>query len=81
MTRNMGLMDRCLRLFLVAPVLIGIGVAVGPAATASWVLYAVAGVMVLTSVVGYCPTYRLVGTSTVGLGPRTCGGCRVRVAR
>ena len=81
MTRNMGLIDRCLRLFLVAPALIGIGVAVGPAATASWVLYALAGVMVLTSAVGHCPTYRLLGITTVGAGSRLCAGCRVRVAR
>ena len=81
MTRNIGALDRCVRLFLVAPALVGVGLALGPASTTSWVLYALAGLMVLTSAVGHCPTYRLLGLTTVGMGRRMCGSCRVRVAR
>jgi hypothetical protein len=81
MTRNMGVLDRIARVFVVAPVLIGIGVVVGPASAASWILYGFAGVMVLTSAIGFCPTYRLLGINTVGAGSRLCDGCRVPLAR
>ena len=81
MTRNMGALDRTLRLFIAAPALVGIGWSVGPASPASWLLYAFAGVMVLTSVVGFCPTYRLLGVTTVGAGARWCRSCRIATHR
>ena len=81
MTRNMGVLDRIIRVFVVAPALIGIGVAVGPASVASWILYTFAGVVVLTSAVGFCPTYRVLGITTMGFGSRMCRGCRVPLPR
>jgi hypothetical protein len=63
MTVNMGLIDRVLRA-VVAAVLIGIvysGMVVG---TLGIVLYAVAGVMLLTAAVGFCPAYMPIGFST-----------------
>ena len=81
MKRNMGVLDRTVRVFVVAPTLIGIGVIVGSASAASWILYGFAAVMVLTSAVGFCPTYRLLGITTAGAGSRWCGSCRVPLTR
>jgi hypothetical protein len=64
MTRNMGRWDRLIRAFLVAPLLIVAAVAVGAGSILGIVLLVLAGVMLATSAVGYCPLYRLVGLST-----------------
>ncbi len=64
MTRNMGRWDRLIRAFLVAPLLIVAAVAVGVGSILGIVLLVLAGVMLATSAVGYCPLYRLVGLST-----------------
>ena len=65
MKRNMGTVDRALRTFAAAPVLIvfslavfGIGSVLGIAALV------VAGIMLSTSAVGYCPLYTPFGIST-----------------
>ena len=64
MKRNMGKTDRLLRTFVAAPVLIIVGVVLGPTALISWVLYVLAVVMVATSSVSFCPIYRLFGLNT-----------------
>jgi hypothetical protein len=58
---NIGSADRKLRAFVVAPVLIVAGLLVGPADWLAIVLYALAGVMLATSAVSFCPLYALFG--------------------
>ena len=64
MKLNMGTLDRRLRLFLVAPALVVVGIVVGPGGVLPVVLYALAAVMVGTSLVGFCPLYTLLGIKT-----------------
>lgn len=61
---NMGLTDRRIRALVVAPVLLVAGVIAGPAGTVAIVLYVLAVVMVATSIVGFCPLYRLLNIRT-----------------
>jgi hypothetical protein len=56
---NMGLSDRRVRAFVVAPVLIVIALVVGIGSVAGIVLLALAAVMLATSAVGFCPLYTL----------------------
>ncbi|MBA3864439.1 MAG: DUF2892 domain-containing protein [Erythrobacter sp.] len=67
MRKNVGNIDRALRLIaaVIAIALAVMGVLTG---TAAIVAYVVAGVLVLTSLVSFCPLYRL-------LGLRTCANC------
>ena len=60
----MGVWDRRLRLFVVAPVLVLVGLLVGPGGWVPVLLYVLAGVMAATSVVGSCPLYTLFGIRT-----------------
>lgn len=62
MIRNMGNPDRLLRTVVVAPVLVIAGLLVGGAL--GIVLFVLAAVMVLTSAMGFCPLYPLVGLNT-----------------
>ncbi|MCL8026432.1 YgaP family membrane protein [Nocardioides bruguierae] len=55
--RNMGLLDRRVRGFVIAPLLLVTGVLVGPVGVASIILYVLAAVMAATSAVGFCPLY------------------------
>ena len=61
---NIGSADRKLRAFVVAPVLIVAGLLAGPAGWLAIVLYALAGVMLATSAVSFCPLYALFGLRT-----------------
>jgi Protein of unknown function (DUF2892) len=61
---NLGSADRKLRAFVVAPVLIVAGLLVGPAGWLAIVLYVLAGVMLATSAVSFCPLYVLFGLRT-----------------
>ena len=61
MNKNMTTSDRRLRLLMIAPIAVLIGVLIGPGSVASIVLYVPAAVMLVTSVAGYCPLYSLVG--------------------
>ena len=61
---NVGSADRKLRAFVVAPVLVVAGLLVGPAGLLAIVLYALAGVMLATSAVSFCPLYALLGLRT-----------------
>jgi hypothetical protein len=73
----MGNIDRAVRAFLVAPVLIILAVAVfGVGSVAGVIALIVAAVMLLTAAVGNCPLYSVLGVST---GPRDEG--RVSVSR
>ena len=72
MTRNMGVLDRALRVFVVVPVAVVLAFNLGTASILGVILLVVAGVMLATSVVGYCPTYVLIGISTEH-GPHRVG--------
>ncbi|WP_018701360.1 YgaP family membrane protein [Amorphus coralli] len=65
MTKNMGWLDRAVRL-VVAAVLVLAAFSGGFAATGAvhWLALAVAAIMVLTALVGSCPLYGLVGIRT-----------------
>jgi hypothetical protein len=60
----MGSADRKLRAFVVAPVLVVAGLLLGPAGWLAIVLYVLAGVMLATSAVSFCPLYALLGLRT-----------------
>jgi Protein of unknown function (DUF2892) len=76
MKRNMGSVDRLLRAFVVAPVLIVLSVAVfGVGSVLGIVALVVAGVMLVTPAVGFCPAYTPFGISTRG-GVSTHGRAR-----
>lgn len=63
MKANMGNADRAIRLIVaVAAVLIGIFVVKNT--TIQYVLFGVAGIFTLTSVVKFCPLYTLFGWNT-----------------
>lgn len=68
MRRNMGIWDRALRIVVATPVFWALGVMVGNGSIGSIVLYALAAIMLITGVTGYCPLYRL-------FGDRTTVGC------
>jgi hypothetical protein len=68
---NLGSADRKLRAFVVAPVLIVVGVLVGPASLPAIVLYALAAVMLATAAAGSCPLYMLFGLRTCPLQKAT----------
>lgn len=73
MKRNMGNADRAVRTFLVAPVALIAGVLIGPSSSAAIVLFVIAGIMVATSAVGFCPLYAPLGISScrrTGAGSR-----------
>jgi hypothetical protein len=79
MKRNMGTLDRVLRTVVAAPVLIVIGLVVFQfGSLLSIVALVLAGVMLATSAVGFCPLYALLGISTSPRGER--GAREMRVA-
>ena len=74
MSANMGTADRAIRSFLVAPAMIAIGIFVfAPGSLVSIVLFALAGIMLVTSALGFCPLYVLPGISTCPLRPAASG--------
>ncbi|SLN19734.1 hypothetical protein ROJ8625_00686 [Roseivivax jejudonensis] len=65
MTRNMGNVDRALRLVAAALLLwAAFGTAVAATGALHWLAILVAGVFVLTALVGMCPLYRVIGLKT-----------------
>lgn len=64
MNQNMGSVDRKLRAFVGAPLLVVAGVLVGPGGWLAVVLYVFAAVMLVTASVGFCPLYAPVGLRT-----------------
>jgi hypothetical protein len=63
MKKNMGTIDRVLRFIVIGPLSLWGAVAAGPVALAV-LLYAVAGIMFLTALAGFCPLYALLGIDT-----------------
>jgi hypothetical protein len=61
--KNMGSADRTIRAVM-APVLVVVGVLVGPAGWLAIVLYALAAVLLATAAVSTCPLYMPFGLST-----------------
>jgi hypothetical protein len=57
MKLNMGSTDRKIRAFLIAPLLVIVGIVAGPTGALAYVLYLLAVVMLVTGVVGFCPLY------------------------
>ena len=64
MARNMGAVDRGLRAFIVAPVALVVALLIGAGTLVGIILFVVAGVMLLTAAVGFCPTYTVLGMTT-----------------
>lgn len=63
---NMGMGDRRVRGFIVAPLLAVLGIVAGPAGAVAFVCYAAAAVMAVTAASGFCPLYRIFGMRTGG---------------
>ncbi len=59
MHKNMTLIDRRLRAFVIAPLAIVLAIVIGVGSVAGVLLLIVAGVMLATSAVGVCPLYTL----------------------
>jgi len=83
MTRNMGAFDRGLRAFVVAPVAIVAAFLVGAGTVFGVILFVVAGIMLMTAVTAFCPTYLVRPFRRAGqAGQQASGHCRDRtVAR
>lgn len=78
---NLGSADRRLRAFVVAPVLVLAGLVAGPAGWLAIVLYVLAGVMLATSAVSFCPLYALFGFRTCPLPKDTTLAAERTVSR
>ena len=57
MNTNMTSLDRRLRLLLIAPLAVAIGILIGPGSLGSIALYALAAILLATSPASYCPIY------------------------
>ena len=66
LVKNMGSLDRALRVLVVAPVAIVAALALGDTSIGGIVLFAVAGIALVTGASGRCPTYVLFGIDTHG---------------
>ena len=64
MKANMGATDKKIRTFVVAPLAVILAFVVGVGKPLGIVLLVVAAIMVLTSVINFCPLYRIFGMST-----------------
>ncbi len=64
MNANMGATDKKIRTFVVAPLAVILAFVVGVGKPLGIVLLVVAAIMVLTSVINFCPLYRIFGIST-----------------
>jgi uncharacterized membrane protein YuzA (DUF378 family) len=63
MKHNMGTIDRALRFFVMGPLAVW-GAVAGFSSAWSVVIYAIAGIMFATAVVGFCPLYALLHIDT-----------------
>ena len=73
MPRNMGSIDRGLRMFVVLPVAVVLAFVIGAGTVGGIVLFVVAGIMLGSSATGFCPTYTLLGISTAPNGVHHVG--------
>lgn len=65
MTKNMGSIDRGLRLLVAAVLLyLAFGTTILGAGPLMWIAVGVAAIFTLTSLVGTCPLYSLIGVKT-----------------
>lgn len=64
MTRNMANIDRLLRAVVVAPLAVLAAYLLGWTSAAGIILVAVAAVMLLTALTGFCPLYAILGLRT-----------------
>jgi uncharacterized membrane protein YcjF (UPF0283 family) len=63
MTTNESSLDRLVRVVIAVAAVAG-GIVVGTGTLMSWVLFAVAAIMLVTAATGFCPLYRVFGVST-----------------
>jgi DUF2892 family protein len=68
MTRNMGVRDRAIRAFVVAPAAVLLAFAIGAGTVIGIVLFVVAGIMLATAASGFCPNYIWLGITTYPRG-------------
>ena len=63
MKKNMGGSDKAIRLLIAAILVIlnATGILTG---TLGWIALALAGILVVTSLIGFCPLYTLIGINT-----------------
>lgn len=66
MKRNMGTIDRLVRAFVVTPAAIAWAAAGGWSGVWAVTALGVAGVMLLTALMGFCPLYAMLGIDTTG---------------
>jgi hypothetical protein len=66
---NMGRTDRAVRAFLIAPAAIVAALALGATSILGIVLFAVAGIALGSSALGFCPSYVPFGIDTRGRTP------------
>jgi len=64
MKHNMGIIDRIIRAFVIAPVGVLVAAGTGYGTVAGIVALIVAGIMLATAAVGFCPLYALFGFDT-----------------
>jgi hypothetical protein len=77
MTKNESSIDRVIRVVIAVAALAG-AFAVGFGSVWAWVLVAVAGIMLVTAAIGFCPLYAVFGISTCKVStPSTSGRTRV----
>ena len=70
---NMGMFDRGVRAFVVAPAAIVVALILGAGTVGGIILLVVAGIMLAAAITGFCPTYAVVGISTHPHGLRRVG--------
>ena len=66
--KNMGSLDRALRVFVLAPAAIIVAFALGATSIGGIVLFVVAAVALATGATGICPSYVPFGIDTHGRG-------------
>jgi hypothetical protein len=66
--KNMGSLDRALRVLVVAPAAIVVAFVLGVSSIGGIVVLVVAGIALVTGASGRCPSYVLLGIDTRGRG-------------
>jgi hypothetical protein len=76
MKRNMHVVDRLVRVLVVAPLAVWLAVTVGAGTVLGVVALVFAGLMLTTGAIGFCPLYTLVARLTRGHTPASTGTSR-----
>jgi len=63
MEKNTNGVDRIVRVIIAIVAVVG-AAAIGFGSIGAWILLVVAGIMLVTAAVGFCPLYRIFGLST-----------------